>query len=167
MITVPAGYKLVPLELTAIQAKAAWPYHYWIESFIHWREKDYASTVKAFPELVGFRHSEQENWHYGYEPQSWWECTPVFATDDDVTMLPPGVIDGATKWLNSTCAEQNRELGAKVEQRDEALRALASWIKQLPFPTNGASAQLFHIDQLLGTNYTQERSAAKFREPQE
>lgn len=164
MITVPAGYKLVPLELTDIQAKAAWPYHYWIESFIHWREKDYASTVKAFPELVGFRyrHSEQENWHYGVEPQSWWECSPVFATDEDAhCVLPAIVAEGSFNALEVV------KLKEKIESQEAIMNSVASWIKQLPFPTNGASAQLYYIDQLLGTDHTHERSVAKFQEPQE
>lgn len=25
-----------------------------------------------------FRHSAQENWHYGQHPQSWWECQPLY-----------------------------------------------------------------------------------------
>jgi hypothetical protein len=69
-------------------------------------------------ELVGYRyrHSEQESWHFGPYPKSWWECQPLYTHPQQ-----RNAVEG-NETLSTACCPPEKE-----EQVAAAL-ALGSWM---------------------------------------
>lgn len=75
-----------------------------------------AALLEREPVFFRYRHSEQEKWHYGPVPQSWWECQPIFALSDADEVRPPnndvGLCEGKKEsgakfgeWFSMTTPE--------------------------------------------------------------